>query len=666
MILFNHLTIGSLIRTYPLLSTWTKKYHGKSIYYLSASKITIKFVKLILLFNKINIQKAFWDYGSLVTDDRVNLGLMIKYHKKNPICKAIELSAKENILVDEKEASHLIQYLIKILSNETWPYHNRNLKDTLLTIHAVALNSQNKLSEKKGLIIFHKIPWIKYIEEYANKQNVDIYVTNISLKLSIKEFIKKNIFFKYIYALRKSCINPSYSKNLNALSTTNKNVIAIDTIIQMINPIEFWFESGLRTSDILLTANMIKPIPHQINSLIDAGFKYVHKTQYISFIDYINSNIATNIYGSKKIISLEEKYVRDTVIDCIREINIWKVFFIRTNSKVYVSHYKWDRAHIPANYAIKDIGGISALLQTSYYCFPAAHEAIMTDIYFTFTNKNVSIEEHSGSKIQYVVVTGFINDYKYSKDDTKADNLRDKLYKSGAKKIISFFDQGYYEDGRFNYDYEVTMSDYEFWLKKVISDRWLGLIIKAKKPKNIKDDFKKISSLFTEASETGRFYMSMESDPYHVKNFQESLAVSALASDLAIHSSLSSASAGIEAALSGVPTLYYDKENWVSSQLYNLGKGNVIFTDWDDMWSSIKNYFFSKSNNQLGYWGNYMNEIDPFRDGKARYRMGNYLKWLKEGFDHGLDRETIMADAADLYAKKWGDDKVIHLSDKRA
>jgi len=664
MILFNHLTIGSIIRTSPFLGTWTKKYRTKSIYYLNASNITVKFVKFLLIFSKISIKKACWDYGSLVTEDNVNLGLILRYYL--PICDDVKESVKNNILVDENSTSHLMHYLIKIISNESWPFHNRSLKDILLTIHAVALNSQNETSEKRGLIVFHNIPWIKYIEEYGNTLNVDIYVINVSFKFKVIEFLKNNILSKYIYDLSKSGINPFYSKALCNLSPTNNNVIAIDTIIQMFNPIEMWIKSGLKVTDILLTSNMIKPIPSHINSLIDAGFKYAQKYQYIHFTDYISSNIKTNIHCNRFFLSLEEKCVRDIVINCKREINIWKVFFIRSNSKVYVSQYKWDRGHIPANYAIKDIGGISALFQTSYYCFPAAHEAIMTDIYFTFTNKNISIEEHSGSKIQYVVVTGFINDYKYSKDETKADNLRNKLYKSGAKKIISFFDQGYNEDGRFHYDYEVTMSDYEFWLKKVISDRWLGLIIKAKKPKNIKDDFKKISSLFTEASETGRFYISLESDPNHPKNFQDPPAVSALASDLAIHSSLSSATAGVEAALSGVPTLYYDKENWDSSPLYNLGKGNVIFTDWDDMWSSIKNYFFSKSYNQLGYWGNYMNEIDPFRDGKASYRLGNYLKWLKEGFDHGLDRETIMADAADRYAKKWGDDKVIQLSDKRA
>jgi hypothetical protein len=57
-----------------------------------------------------------------------------------------------------------------------------------------------------------------------------------------------------------------------------------------------------------------------------------------------------------------------------------------------------------------------------------------------------------------------------------------------------------------------------------------------------------------------------------------------------------------------------------------------------------------------------INELDPFRDGQAARRMGTYLKWLIDGFDHGLDRETIMADATERYVQEWGADKVIAIS----
>ena len=64
----------------------------------------------------------------------------------------------------------------------------------------------------------------------------------------------------------------------------------------------------------------------------------------------------------------------------------------------------------------------------------------------------------------------------------------------------------------------------------------------------------------------------------------------------------------------------------------------------------------------FGVWGDdFLREMDPFRDGKAAFRMGTYLKWLMEGLDQGIDRETVMADAAERYVGEWGADKVVSI-----
>ena len=63
----------------------------------------------------------------------------------------------------------------------------------------------------------------------------------------------------------------------------------------------------------------------------------------------------------------------------------------------------------------------------------------------------------------------------------------------------------------------------------------------------------------------------------------------------------------------------------------------------------------------FGDWSDYLDEFDPFRDGKAAQRIGTYLQWLMQGFDNGLNREKIMTDAAEQYADKWGANKVIQV-----
>ena len=62
----------------------------------------------------------------------------------------------------------------------------------------------------------------------------------------------------------------------------------------------------------------------------------------------------------------------------------------------------------------------------------------------------------------------------------------------------------------------------------------------------------------------------------------------------------------------------------------------------------------------FGDWSSVIDDLDPFRDGKAAYRMGTYLHWLMQGYEKGQDKDQIMYDAAERYKKEWGEDKVIY------
>jgi hypothetical protein len=88
-----------------------------------------------------------------------------------------------------------------------------------------------------------------------------------------------------------------------------------------------------------------------------------------------------------------------------------------------------------------------------------------------------------------------------------------------------------------------------------------------------------------------------------------------------------------------------------------------VFDNWDDLWNySIDNMGKGDLSRLWDHWSFFLDDVDPFRDGKSAYRMGTYLQWLIQGFERGENRETIMADAAEKYAKQWGEDKVITLS----
>ena len=96
---------------------------------------------------------------------------------------------------------------------------------------------------------------------------------------------------------------------------------------------------------------------------------------------------------------------------------------------------------------------------------------------------------------------------------------------------------------------------------------------------------------------------------------------------------------------------------------YKLGVGRVVFTDWLDAWEALID--FRKKpylNDGFGDWSPMLDELDPFRDGRGAERMGNYLKWIVDGFDAGLSAEESLADAAEQYVKEWGVDKITKVS----
>jgi hypothetical protein len=102
-----------------------------------------------------------------------------------------------------------------------------------------------------------------------------------------------------------------------------------------------------------------------------------------------------------------------------------------------------------------------------------------------------------------------------------------------------------------------------------------------------------------------------------------------------------------------------DREGWPVSPLYDLGLGKVVFRDWDNLWETF--LIHSRSGAKVpgfGDWSNMLNDLDPFRDGRAAERMGQYIRWILDGFKEGHDRETVLANAAERYTDIWGHEKV--------
>lgn len=351
----------------------------------------------------------------------------------------------------------------------------------------------------------------------------------------------------------------------------------------------------------------------------------------------------------------EVRFLLQQISNYYDSYDYWFDFFDRHGVKLYVSWYKYDATHCVIADALQCLGGITTIYQRAFDEFPSPETTLATDVAFGFSRIGVDIEKRSHSVVPYYVITGYLGDHRFPLVREPARTIRDKLRQRGAKHLLAFFDENSTDDSRWHTGHEFMRVNYQFLLEKVLTEPWLGLVLKPKVPSTLRRRLGDVADLLVRAEKTGRCFV-FETGAL-LGSFPPVAA--ALASDITIHGHLCAGTAGVEAALAGVPTLLMDREGWPASRLYKLGKGRVVFNDWQALWDACRDHWYSPSGMPgLGNWSPMLDELDPFRDGRAAERMGNYLKWLMDGLKSGLPRDAVMADAAERYCSAWGQDKV--------
>ncbi|MFQ6031144.1 MAG: hypothetical protein ACE5Q6_27080, partial [Dehalococcoidia bacterium] len=337
----------------------------------------------------------------------------------------------------------------------------------------------------------------------------------------------------------------------------------------------------------------------------------------------------------------------------------WTDLFAAHQVKVHVTWYKYDANHFAIGDALRSLGGVATIYQRAYESHPSAETMMAADIVFGFSPSVAAVERLSRSQIRYHVTTGYIGDHRHRLLKNAAQKVRSQLQQHGAQQILSFTDENSGDDSRWHTGHPFMRANYAFLLEKVLANPWLGILLKPKTPGTLRRRLGPVAELLAAAEATGRCYIYDDG----VIQGSHSPAEAALAADVAVHGHLCAATAGIEAALAGTPTLLLDREGWPTSPLYQLGTGQVAFTDWDDLWQACLSHWSAPEGSPgFGDWSSLMAEIDPFRDGKAAQRMGTYIQWLLEGFREGFDRETVMSQAAERYCAQWGADKITEVN----
>lgn len=618
------------------------------------------------------IKKLDFTYSEIRDDSGILIGLKIIYFDLQKVLDFILTDKKYDYLFKEDvfKSPHFFLYIKKDITN-TVLAHDGIIEPCSLTLLKINVCKQSAKKQqasihKKNIFFMENRLWKEAISQYAKDTGIDLVWA--MKKFSLSRYIRKKLYdnprirhrLKHMAMRRKGMlIHNDFKSTVPLISIENFGHINLFKK-ELFSELSFFTQSKLCHKNLLLYSKHAPLSSEQKEELKSTGIAFISlnpnaekKNDVLIYSPRLKNNFEPSNIDYKSTEKKEGIYLQTQKKKYDFLKNYWFDFFSKTNSKIHVTPSRWDNQHIPITDALKELGGISTLWQIAYFDLASPVNSVSADILFSFSLDNDLVEKKQGSIIKYHVATGYLQDYRFHLIKPMAENIRKKLCANGAKKIISFFDENSSSEDRWSFGNSFACKQYAFLLEKLLENPWLGVVFKPKKPQTLRTRLHNINELIEKAIATGRCHFGVE-DVYGLPP-----ALGALASDVAVHGNMAAGTAGLEAALCGVPTLFLDYENWEYSRLNRLGKDTVVFNEWESLWRSLLEHWNSKVGiTGFGNWKPLLNQLDPFQDGKAAERMGTYLSWLIQGYEQGLKKETILSDAADRYCKRWGQDKI--------
>jgi hypothetical protein len=659
VVYFETLSLGSLLSgivKYPFV----RKLFGAislDIYYIESSYFIEKIFIPYLKMRKVKIERL--DFKMMDVRDKEEELVRLRIPRKDLfyIQKLILSSEAYKVLRHESwQQDRISNYIANGIIAGGIP-DKQSVSRMLYIILVISWYMQNHNHDQSVFVINNR-PWFNVYSEYAEQYNIWLCpvsnLESISIKASFERFIRnyyllygilKNIKYKQ-WGIKKDKINASIpSLYLDGRGDIN-------------------FKKDGEHSDFFWQINSDFPSENIIYKhhsdvekkyLIQEGVNSV--TEGLIFSAARKRNYIKPKINYSRQYKSESKVIQSILASYELDRFYWGSFFNHYGVKLFLFWNKYSNEQIALSDAIGDNGGISINWQMAFDGGGFSGCNVDVDVGFSYSNFSDFINMKQGSKIKYNVITGYPKDYVNSLLKDRAKALREKLMANGARKIVFVIDENSLDDSRWHTGHELQRENYSYILGKVLDTPWLGVVFKPKVAKTLRSRLGPVAELLSIAESTGRCYVYEASGRYTTS---APPVLAGLSADICIHGHLCAGTAALECALEGLPTLLIDREGATFSKLYELPQGKVIFKDWPSTIDAVMKHFNTPDGIPgFGDWSAIIDELDPFRDGKAAYRMGTYLHWLVQGYEQGFDKDTIMANAALEYQKKWGADKVI-------
>ena len=619
-------SINSIIKLFSL--KFNEKIKIEKIYFFKKRKLFL--LKIISKIFNIPIEYfEFRDFYKFIDRDGMNLGWKIQNYEAPLFIKdCLNYYNKKYKIFYSKGFE---KYLIKTLAAYSWPNKKETLLDILIKLHEI----QNKDSNSKIYItetLFFSDIFLKY-----------------SLNLGVNIIFYNKINFYYFYKIAKNLIkyliDKLKTKNKYNIKENKKHII-FDISLSIYKPLEFLKFKKINFDNIIFVTNetFISNIELQYLKKHNLKFFFLKKriknqNDFPYFYDQGIEFYKFNFFKSsdKAILDNLEK-------DYLSNFNIWKKFFKEFNSKIFITDNIWSNQTQSANNAMQNLGGVTISFHGSFWENPPIHAIIYSDIFLTFSPMSIKDYNKNNSFFNIMIKNGYIKDYSFQNESDDLKLIRSKILDNGAKKIIGFFDQGS-TNNEWGNPHHISRKSYIFLLNKILENEWLGLIIKPKKPKLLKQKLGNEWGLLNSAIKTKRCYVILDNHPGHVKNFTDTPSIIAKVSDICIHDMLVSATAGLESYLSGTRTILFDYFGFHKSIFYKHNI-NIAFNDYKLMWMSIEKYFFKNSkNSNLGDWKYIIDKIDNYKNGESSIRLSTLVEEIFINLNKNKNKKQVLIDS---------------------
>ncbi len=350
-----------------------------------------------------------------------------------------------------------------------------------------------------------------------------------------------------------------------------------------------------------------------------------------------------------------ERWVFKTSKELLYRFSYWKSFYKAFNIKIDIDIEQAGFNPICKAITLDVLGGVLVGYQRSelfggkglfFGGFP--HH-----VFFSWNKRGIENLMENDNRNNSYIISGYCYDYVFKEHLKECDLLRRQLKGLGVHFVIALFDNIFGAHSHFSKD--MLESFYKSFFNWVLQDKSIGLVLKPKKHWFIKENLQEIEDIIKQAESTGRCIVLPDSQGSFPSRASK-------ISDIAVGIGISSAL--IESVLAGTRGILCDLTHHRSHYFSKVGHNKIYFDSIELLIESLKQYKQNiNDKNNLGDFSFCSDLLDPYRDGKANFRIANYIESLLNGFEQGRNRGTIIGNSNKQYKKVWGDNKVIEVQD---